>query len=59
MKRKYIIQLWNNKHFYWFDYITFYNKINASRFYDRFKKCSNNKIHVRLIEVAQYDFKEY
>lgn len=58
MKRKYVIQLWNNRHSYWFDYLTFYSKVNATRFYDRLKRCSDRRIHLRLIEVQQYDFEE-
>ena len=58
MRQKYIIQLWNKQKHHWFDYITFYNKCNASRMYDRLKRNSDPRIHMRLVEVQQYDFEK-
>ena len=55
-RQKYIIQLYNKRHHYWFDYLTFYNQNNARRAYDSYKRCSNANIHIRLLEVVSYDF---
>ena len=55
MRQKYIIQLWNKRHLYWFDYLTFYNKDNARRMYQHIKKNSIG-IRFRLLEVISYDF---
>ena len=59
MRQKYIIQLWNSKHKHWFDYVVFFNRDNARRFYQRLKKTSDTNFHIRLLEVVSYDFKEY
>lgn len=59
MRQKYIIQIWNNKKLHWFDYITFYNRDNSRRVYQRLIKCSEPNIKFRLLEVISYDFKEY
>lgn len=56
MRQKYIIQLWNKRHMYWFDYLTFYNRDNAKRFYQRIKKQSQG-ITFRLLEVICYEFR--
>lgn len=58
MRQKYIIQLWNRRFKHWFDYVSFYNKDSARRFYQRLKKTSDN-YYIRLLEVISYDFKEY
>ncbi len=55
MRQKYIIQIWNKRHHYWFDYLTFYNRDNAKRFYQHLKRNSIN-ISFRLLEVICYDF---
>ena len=59
MRQKYIIQLWNRKYKHWFDYLVFFNRDNARRFYSRMKKITDKNVHMRLLEVISYDFKEY
>lgn len=56
---RYIIQLYNYKHHHWFDYLCFYNRDNARRCFDNYKRCSDKKMRLRLIEVVAYDFKKY
>lgn len=60
-RNRYIVQLLNKSHLYWFDYVTFSDKITALEFFSRIKKANANekKVKARLIEVLQYDKKEY
>ena len=61
VRPKYIIQLLNRQGTYWFDYIVFRDKYSATEFFSRIKKAnlSEHKTKARLIEVIQYDKKEY
>ena len=55
---KYIIQLYNYKNRYWFDYLVFYNKDNAKRCFQNYKRNSPKKYKIRLLEIIAYDFEE-